>query len=41
MNAAERQIRDWHEAEMQRVFEEETRAKQQERANEIRRESGK
>ena len=37
MNAAEQQIKDWHEAEMQQVFEEEIRAKQQERANEIRR----
>ena len=30
MNAAEQQIKDWHEAEMQQVFEEECRAKQQE-----------
>ena len=41
MNAAEQQIKDWHEEEMQQVFEEECRAKQQERADEISRESGK
>lgn len=39
MNAAEQQIKDWHEAEMKKVFEEECRAKQAERANEITRES--
>ena len=41
MNAAEQQIKDWHEAEMQQVFEEEQQAKRSERANEISRESGK
>ena len=35
MNAAEQQIKDWHEEEMERLFQEEKRAKQAERANEI------
>jgi hypothetical protein len=39
MNAAEQQIKDWHEEEMERLFQEEQQAKRNERAAEINRES--
>lgn len=40
MNAADKQIRDWHEEEMERLFQEEQQAKRNERAAEITSESG-
>lgn len=34
MNAAEQQIKDWHEEEMERLFQEEQQAKRNERDDE-------